>query len=257
MRDGRGVGLAPFRLDRRRFLVAAAVACVARPAGAEAPARDHRIALDIPLFSEDPTGIPVAASVDHPMDPDHYIRSIELTLASDPVPYKGTFLFTPSNGRASVAFKMRSGAGGVVRAVAECTRHGRFTGTREIRVTEGGCAMPPDGAAHERPRNIHVRLPQTLRAGETVEARVRVEHYTDTGLAYKGGKYVREAPEFYLKEMLVFFDDQKISEFRMSSAVSPNPIIRFPLRVTRSGTLRVAFVNSEGQRGEATVPVRL
>src|SRR6185436_17097994 len=145
MRDGRGMRGARY-LDRRRFLVGGALLLAARPAAAQAPV-DHQIKLDIPLLSEDPTGVPVGLSIDHPMDADHYVRSVEVSHATDPVPYKGTFLFSPDNGRAAVAFKMRSGAGGVVRAVAECSRHGKFTATRDIRVAEGGCAMPPDSAA--------------------------------------------------------------------------------------------------------------
>ena len=241
------------RLGRRQFLAGAALLLTPGLARGQAPAdRAHRITLDIPALSEDPTGVPVGFTIDHPMERDHYVRSVEISLPTDPVAYKGTFFFSPANGQASLGFKMRSGAGGVVRAVAECTRHGRFTGTREIRVAEGGCAMPPDRAAHDGPQNVQLRLPQTMRAGETVELRVRVEHYTETGLAYRSGHYVREAPEYYLKEMLVFFDGEKVSEFRMSSAISPNPIIRFPLRIVRAGTLRVVFVNSEGRRAETS-----
>jgi Sulphur oxidation protein SoxZ len=57
--------------------------------------------------------------------------------------------------------------------------------------------------------------------------------------------------------MVVFLDDQKVSEFQMTSAVSPNPMIRFPLKVTPGRTLRVVFVNNEGQRWEASqrIPV--
>jgi sulfur-oxidizing protein SoxY len=243
-------------LDRRRFVfAAAALTLVPTMARAQAPA-DHRIALDIPALSEDPTGVPIALSIDHPMDADHYIASVEVQLAGDPVPYKGTFAFTPANGRAALAFKMRSGTGGVVRVTAECTKHGRFTGTREIRVAEGGCAMPPDRTGRDRPRNVQIRLPQTLRAGDTADARVRVEHNTETGLVYTGGRYVREAPEHFLKQMLVYLDDRQISEFRMSSAVSPNPIVRFPFRVPKSGTLKVIFVNSEGHRAEASQQIR-
>jgi sulfur-oxidizing protein SoxY len=236
-------------------VIGAALALVPSAARAQAPA-DHKIALDIPALSEDPTGVPVALSIDHPMEPDHHIASVEISLPGDPVPYKGTFAFTPANGRAAVAFKMRSGTGGVVRATAVCTKHGPFTATREIRVAEGGCAMPPDRAGRDKPRNVQIRLPQTLRAGETAEARVRVEHNTETGLAFVGGKYVREAPEHYLKQMLVYLDDRQISEFRMSSAISPNPIVRFPFRVPRAGMLKVVFVNSDGQRAEATQPIR-
>jgi predicted secreted protein len=245
-------------MRRRRFVAGIGTLIAARAAGAHAAAdRDHRIVLDVPRLSEDPAGVPVQVSVEHAMEPDHHIRSIELSLPGDPVPDKGTFLFTPGNGRAFVAFRMRSGTGGALRAVAECSTHGRFTETREIKVVEGGCATVLDGAARERPRNVQIRLPQTVRAGETFDVRVRVEHATDPGLSLRNGKYVREAPEFYLKEMLVFVDDQKVSQFRMSSAVSANPIIRFPLRVMRSGMLKVAFVNTDGHRAEATQPIRV
>ena len=43
----------------------------------------------------------------------------------------------------------------------------------------------------------------------------------------------------------------------MTSAVSANPLIRFPLRVIRSGTLRVVFTNSEGQRWEAAQRIQV
>jgi hypothetical protein len=48
-----------------------------------------------------------------------------------------------------------------------------------------------------------------------------------------------------------------VADFELTSAVSPNPLIRFPVRVTRAGVLRVAFVNSEGQRWEASETIRL
>ena len=85
----------------------------------------------------------------------------------------------------------------------------------------------------------------------------QVDHNSYTGLVLKSGKYVREAPEFYIKQMLVFLDDQQVSEFQMTSAVSANPLIRFPFKASRSGTLRVVFVNSEGQRWETSKPLRV
>ncbi|MCI0545625.1 MAG: thiosulfate oxidation carrier complex protein SoxZ, partial [Actinobacteria bacterium] len=72
----------------------------------------------------------------------------------------------------------------------------------------------------------------------------------------KNGRFVRERPEFYIKQMAAYLDEQPVSEFRMTSAVSPNPLIRFPLRVPRSGTLRVVFTNNEGQRWEVSTPIR-
>ena len=245
-------------LSRRGFLIGTSGLALAPARLWAQPTveREHRPQLDIPLVAEDPTAVPVQVSVDHPMEADHFIKSIEVTLDNDPVPFKGKFLFGPANGRAAVAFKMRSGAGGVVKAVVECSRHGRSVGTREIRVVDGGCTSPPEAVAHERPRNPQIRLPEPIRAGQIIDVRARVEHNSDTGLRLRNGKIVREVPEFYLQSVLVFFDAEKISEFHLGPAVSANPLIRFPLRVSRPGTLKVVFVNSEGQRAEATQAIR-
>src|SRR5712692_2570708 len=93
--------------------------------------REHRPMIDSPTLAEDPSAVPLQVSVNHPMEPEHFIRSIEIQLDHDPVPYKGKFLFTPANGQAAVAFHMRSGAGGVLKVTAEClsahpesTKHG-------------------------------------------------------------------------------------------------------------------------------------
>jgi Sulphur oxidation protein SoxZ len=68
---------------------------------------------------------------------------------------------------------------------------------------------------------------------------------------------VRKQPEFYVKDLLVYLDGEKISEFQMGSAISANPLIRFPIKITKSGTVRVVFVNSEGQRWETSQPIRV
>jgi len=211
----------------------------------------------MPILAEDSAAVPVRVSVEHPMEPDHYIRSLEVTLDKDPVPWKGKFNFTPANGRPWAAFTMRSGTGGTVRAVAECSRHGRFTGVADVRVAEGGCAT--GGAPIDRTRigNPQLRLPGPLRAGQIVEVKTKVDHDSSTGLVAKGGKLVREQPEFYVKSLLVSFDGEPVSEFQMGSAISANPLIRFPLRITRSGSLKVVFVNNEGQRWETSQPVKV
>jgi hypothetical protein len=90
-----------------------------------------------------------------------------------------------------------------------------------------------------------------------VEVRARVDHGSYTGLVVRGGKVVREAPEYYVRQMMAHWDDDPVAEFRMTSAISPNPLVRFTVRVPKAGTLRVAFVNSEGQRWETSRPVQI
>jgi len=243
------VGQLAMNISRRTLVLGAPLVLLGpRRLYAQPPdlGREHRPVIDTPTLAEDPSAVPLQVSVNHPMEPEHFIRSIEIRLDNDPVPHKGTFLFTPANGQAAVAFHMRSGAGGVLTVTAECSRHGRFVATKETRVTEGGCAGPPD-MTRDRLGTPRIRLPESIRTGEIVQVRAKIDHNSYTGLVLKSGKYVREAPEFYVKHMLVFVDDQ------LTSAVSANPLIRFPLRVTRAGVLRVVFTNNEGQRWDPGV----
>jgi acyl-coenzyme A thioesterase PaaI-like protein len=152
---------------------------------------------------------------------------------------------------------MRSGTGGIVRAVAECSRHGQLAGTAEIRVVEGGCSTPPERGARDRAGAPEIRLPRSVRLGEVIEVRARVRHASYTGLVLREGRFVRELPDYFIRQMLVTLDDERVSEFQMTAAVSPNPLIRLPLRVARAGGLRVVFVNSEGERWEASQPLRV
>ena len=250
-------------MNRRWFLLALsggtmAVSSMTRPAAAQTRTdREHRIELDVPILSEEPAAVPIRVGVDHPMEPEHYIQSIEVSIDRDPVPAKGKFLFSPANGRPWAAYQMRSGTGGVVKAVAVCNRHGEFLASHEVRVVEGGCSTPPERGARDRAGSPELRLPRAMKAGEPFEVRARVIHGSYTGLVLKQGKYVRELPEYYVKQMTVWLDDQRVSEFQMTSAVSPNPLIRFPLKVTRPATLRVEFVNSEEQRWDVVQAIRV
>jgi predicted secreted protein len=250
-------------MNRRSFLTLAhggvlAVSGLARLAPAQSRSdREHRIDLDVPILSEEPAAVPIRVAVEHPMEPDHYIQSIEISIDRDPVPAKGKFLFSPANGRPWAAYQMRSGTGGLVKAVAVCTRHGEFRASREVRVVEGGCSTPPEPGARDRVGSPELRLPRAVKAGEPFEVRARVNHGSHTGLVLKQGKFVRELPEYYVKLMTVWLDDQRVSEFQMTSAVSPNPLIRFPLRVNGPATLRVQFVNSEDQRWDVSQAIRV
>lgn len=247
-------------VNRRRvlgFALCGAAGTVLGPALGEAQTltSGHQPIVEVPSLAENPIAVPVRVSIDHPMDRDHFIESVEIVLDADPVPHKGTYRFTPANGRARIAFPMRSGTGGLLKATASCNRHGRFVATKEMQVSGDGCAVESDGP-RARPGNPRVRVMGVPKLGEVVEVAAKLEHESDTGLRLKDGKYTRVRPEFFVREMQIFLGDQRISEFRLTSALSSNAIVRFPVRVTGPSTLRVVVVNSEGRRWEATEPIR-
>ena len=124
--------------------------------------RDHRPTIDAPTLSEDPGAVPLQVSVNHPMEPDHFIRSIEVRLDNDPVPDKGKFLFTPANGQAAVAFQMRSGSGGLLKVTAECK--GTSSPPRRSG-SQGRMRRPcrPDSRPPRQPADPSARIDQARR----------------------------------------------------------------------------------------------
>lgn len=242
------------RRDVVRLLVMAGAA-LAWPAAAQSPVRPadsaHRVQVDAPILADDPVAIPVTLSLEHPMEPDHYIRRLEVTLPTDPVPPKGTFLFTPGSGRASIAYQMRSGQGGELSVVAECSRHGRFETRQVVRVAPGGCAVPPGSVVRERGADPSVRVDR-VRGPSVTAVWAALKHSSHTGLVEKKGKFVPERPPFFVERMTVHVGDEQVSEFLLTPAVSPDPKLRFFVRGEPGRALRVVFVNNRAQRWEAS-----
>jgi sulfur-oxidizing protein SoxY len=251
--------MAVSRRGALKFLVLGSLAGgFARHAVSQAPARAtaadaaHRIQVDVPILADDPVAIPLTVSVDHPMEPDHYIKSLEVVLATDPVPRKGVFRFTPLSGRASVAYQIRSGKGGELTVTAECSRHGRFETKQPVRVAPGGCAVPPGAATRERGESPSVRTSGRVKAGEAAPVWAALKHSSHTGLSEKKGMFVQERPPFYVERMTVFVGEQQVSEFLMTPAVSPDPRVRFFVKAEPGKPVRVVFVNNKGEKWEAS-----
>ena len=103
----------------------------------------ERIHLPIITLSpvvEDGSQAPIQVEVDHPMDDDHYIKSLQIISFKDPVQTKGNFYFSPLNGEAFIGTQIRlNGGESTVWAVAECNQHGRWASSTDTKVAAGGC----------------------------------------------------------------------------------------------------------------------
>ncbi len=100
----------------------------------------HVPKIALPPVVEDGSQASIVCSVDHPMDKDHYIKSIQIMNFADPVVIKGKFYLTPSNGEPYVSTQIRlSGGEGTVWVVAECNLHGKWAAYKKVNVAAGGC----------------------------------------------------------------------------------------------------------------------
>jgi desulfoferrodoxin (superoxide reductase-like protein) len=231
----------------------------------------HRPRLALPVLTENGATVPVTVEVPHLMEPDHYIRRVEVLNPRDPVPSKGVFEFTPLSGHAFVAFQARLDEGvSEVVASAECSRHGRSSAVETVKVADGagGCAAPaPSGAAARtapafRIRPPVIRIPRLLkgepiRPGDIVDVQVTMQHPSRTGLVGRNGAFVQESEPFFVRELLVYHGPDLVSRFSLTAALSDNPLITFRLRATRAAPIRIVVTNSRGQRFDASYPLRV
>jgi sulfur-oxidizing protein SoxY len=102
--------------------------------------RMHLPKVTMPPVVEDGSQAPIVVEMDHPMDPDHYIRSIQIVSFNDPVVNKGQFYFTPANGEVYLGTQIRlDGGESTVWVIAECNQDGLFAISRSVKVAAGGC----------------------------------------------------------------------------------------------------------------------
>ena len=148
-------------LNRRRFLRYALIGGVAVPvyastlfansaeAAIQLPADPDNLSefeqlhipkVTLPPVVEDGSQAPIVVEMDHPMDDDHYIQSIQILNFEDPIVIKGKFFFTPINGEVYLGTQIRlNGGEGKVWVIADCNQHGRWATSRAGKVAAGGC----------------------------------------------------------------------------------------------------------------------
>ena len=102
--------------------------------------KEHLINLRLPIIAEDGANVPIVVSMEHPMEPAHYIKSIQIVNFNDPVVNKGVFRFTPANGQAYISTQIRMDGGDAeVFAICECNKHGKWVASKALKVSLGGC----------------------------------------------------------------------------------------------------------------------
>jgi desulfoferrodoxin (superoxide reductase-like protein) len=228
----------------------------------------HTPRLVLPAVTRNGTHVPVAVQMNHPMEPDHYIRRVQFLNESDPIPSKGIFYPTPANGEIYLAFQARMHSGtSTVLALAECNLHGTFTARHRITIPDGqgGCATAgaaKQAAAKEEILPPVIRIPELVRRGrlargEMTEVQVKFKHPSRTGLAYENKKFVQVEEPLYLTSMQVFYGESLVSRYDMTAGLSDNPFLKFKLKFTEEKPIRIIFTNSVGRQFNAMAEVVL
>ncbi|MGY3453830.1 SoxY-related AACIE arm protein [Bradyrhizobium sp. USDA 4353] len=105
----------------------------------EAKVQVGKIRLDIPPLVENGNTVPMTVSVDHPMTPDNFVKSIHVFNEKNPQPNVANFHLTPSAGRAQVTTRIRLADTQKVVAIAKLSDGTFWSASVDVVVTLAAC----------------------------------------------------------------------------------------------------------------------
>ncbi len=101
-------------------------------------AQDGKVKLKLPQIAENGNTVQFTVTVDSPMTPENYVKTIHIVAEGNPAPGVASFHFTPT-GKPEVTMRMRLSKTQDVRAVAMLSDGSVWQGSQEVKVTIGGC----------------------------------------------------------------------------------------------------------------------
>ena len=147
--SSRGVGA-----TRREVLAGALSVLVVRPARATpesmaaaiqvfvggAEVRKGRVALDVPPLVENGNSVPIKVTVESPLTPQDFVKTIAIYNEKNPQPNVAIFHLSPRCGRAVVSTRIRLGDSQNIVAIAQLSDGTFWSDTAELIVTLPACA---------------------------------------------------------------------------------------------------------------------
>ena len=114
-----------------------AAAIKAFAGGAEV--REGRVTLDIPPLVENGNSVPVKVTVESPMTPQDFVKTIAIFNERNPQPNVANFHLSPRAGRAEVSTRIRLGDSQNIVAIAQLSDGTFWSDTAELVVTLPAC----------------------------------------------------------------------------------------------------------------------
>ena len=105
-----------------------------------------------------------------------------------------------------------------------------------------------------------MRIGRQIKKDQIFKVKVRFEHPSFTGLGQvdteTNPRFNRAVPVTFIRNMLVYYDDDLVSRFSMTSAIADNPLFTFKLKAVKEAPVKVVFVDNAGKRWETSKDIK-
>lgn len=215
------------------------------------------VELAAPYRAEDPALVPIQINSKIPQTQERYIKTVTLIIDNNPVPFSGTFHFTPDSGRADLAMRVRVNAYTHVRAIAE-TNDGKLHMNKAFVKASGGCSAPIGTdleAAMARMGKMKFKLDsQKVALQQPNLAQLLISHPNITGLQMDQLTRMIK-PAHFVEEVKVSFNDKPVLTAQTDIAISADPNFRFYFVPETAGELKAEIRDNKGNQFSASQTV--
>jgi hypothetical protein len=105
-----------------------------------------------------------------------------------------------------------------------------------------------------------IRFARKIKKDQVFKVKVRFEHPSFTGLGQVDTEtspaFNRAIPVTFIRNMLVYYDDDLVTRFNMTSAIADNPLLTFKLKAIKEAPVKVVFINNAGERWEVSKDIK-
>jgi sulfur-oxidizing protein SoxZ len=101
---------------------------------------------------------------------------------------------------------------------------------------------------------VRIRLPSTISQGEVIRVRALVTHPMEI-LSFDKDRKPLPKNYHFVYQIVVTYNGKEILQAETTQAVSQNPFVAFPLRVTEPGKLVITFTDTHGKTYEGSAEI--
>ena len=101
---------------------------------------------------------------------------------------------------------------------------------------------------------------RVLKKGDIVKIKVKFNHPSFTGLGRADPdnkpSFNRAKPVTFIRNLFVYYDDELVTRFRMSSGIADDPLFTFKLKADKEAPVKVVFVDNHGEKWETSKKIK-
>jgi sulfur-oxidizing protein SoxZ len=98
-----------------------------------------------------------------------------------------------------------------------------------------------------------IKVPDRITRGDVIIVNSIISHPMDTG-------FFRDAdgdpiPAYFIKEVVVTYDEQEVARFEWTSGISRDPVVSFTVKAEKEGPLTMVWTDNKGAAFKQSVGI--